>query len=237
MLPMKLQIVSLATLFLGALVGVAAQDTETTLPDAYRLQFENEWVKVVRVHYAPHVKLPSHAHTKLASAYVYLSDAGPVVFRHVGADYGSVTRPAVKAGTFRLFRAVGEMHEVENTSPLASEFLRVEFKTQPKEEKTLRGHFEREAVAFGENREKIQFENAQIRVTRLVVAPDKTIDVVTGTTEPSLLISLFPTPEHAAGETRWLPANRTEQITNRATDSLEFLRFAFLTPPIRSAAR
>jgi hypothetical protein len=237
MLPMKLQIVSLATLLLGGVVVAAAQDAETTLPDAYRLQFENEWVKVVRVHYAPHVKLPSHAHTKLASAYVYLSDAGPVIFRHVGAEYGSVTRPAVKAGTFRLFRAVGEMHEVENTSALASDFLRVEFKTQPKEEKTLRGRFHREAVAPGENLEKIQFENAQIRVTRLVVAPGKTIEVVTGATEPSLLVSLFPTPGHTAGDTSWLPVNRTETISNASADPLEFLRFALRSLPIRSAAQ
>ena len=187
--------------------------------------------------YAPHARLPSHAHTKLAAAYVYLSDAGPVVFRHVGAGYGSVTRPAVKAGTFRLFRAVGEMHEVENTSPLASHFLRVEFKTEPQEEKTLRGRFHREPVPPGENLEKVQFVNAQIRVTRVVIAPGKTIELVTGATEPSLLISLFPSPGHASGETRWLPVNRTEAIDNRSTAPLEFLRFAFLTPPIRSGAQ
>jgi hypothetical protein len=230
---MKLQIVSLAL----ALISVGGQDAEKTLPDAYRLEFENDWVKVVRVHYAPHVKLPSHAHTKMAAAYVYLSDAGPVVFRHVGAEYGSATRPAVKAGTFRLFRAVGEMHEVENRSPLASDFLRVEFKTEPKDEKTLRGRFHREAVAPGENLEKVQFENAQIRVARLVIAPGKTIDVVTSANEPSLLVSLLPTPGHKAGETRWLPVSRTEQINNHSSAPLEFLRFALLTPPIRSAAQ
>jgi len=30
-----------------------AQDPLRLLPDAYKLEFENEWVKVVRVHYAP----------------------------------------------------------------------------------------------------------------------------------------------------------------------------------------
>jgi hypothetical protein len=230
---MKFQIVSLAL----ALISVAAQEAEKTLPDAYQLQFENEWVKVVRVHYAPHVKLPSHAHTRLAAAYVYLSDAGPVVFRHVGTGYGSVTRPAVKAGTFRLYRAVGEMHEVENTSPLASDFLRVEFKTEPKEEKTLRGRFHREPVAPGENLKKVEFENAQIRVTRLVIAPGKTIDVLTGAPDPSLLISLRGTRGQGLGATRWLPAKQAEQIGNLSTEPLEFLRFAFLTPPIHNEGR
>jgi hypothetical protein len=225
-----------ATLFAFGMAGVAGQEADRSLPEAYRLQFENEWVKVVRVHYAPHVKLPSHAHTKRAAAYIYLSDAGPVVFRHVGAGYGSATRPAVKAGMFRLFRAVGEMHEVENTSPLASDFLRVEFKTEPKEEKLLRGRFRREAAPPGENLETVQFENAQIRVTRLVIAAGKLLDVVTDATEPCLLISLFPAPGQAAGETRWLPVTRTERITNHSIDPLEFLRFDFRTAPLTDGA-
>jgi hypothetical protein len=231
------KVVAVATVFAFGLVSVHGQHAETSLPEVYKLEFENEWVKVVRAHYAPHAKLPSHAHTQLACAYVYLSDGGPVVFRHVGTGYGSVTRPPVKAGTFRLFRAVGEMHEVENTSPLASDFLRVEFKTEPRDEKTLRGRYHREAVAAGQNLEKIQFENAQIRVTRIVIAPEKALDVVTGATEPSLLISLFPTRGHASGETHWLPVKLTERITNHSPDALEYLRFAFLTPPIRSGGR
>ena len=40
--------------------NVFAQDPLKTLPNAYKLQFENEWVKVVRVHYEPHEKLPAH---------------------------------------------------------------------------------------------------------------------------------------------------------------------------------
>jgi hypothetical protein len=229
--------VAAATLFVLGIAAVAAQHAETTLPQAYQLQFENEWVKVVRVHYAPYVKLPSHAHTAWAAAYVYLSDAGPVVFRHVGAEYGSATRPAVKAGTFRLFRAVGEMHEVENTSPLASDFLRVEFKTEPKDEKMLRGRFHRVAVPAGENLEKVEFEHAQIRVTRLVIAPGKTLELVTGATEPSLLVSLSATPAHTSGDTRWLPVSRTERLENHSSEPLEYLRFAFVSQPIRSEAR
>ena len=87
-----------------------------TLPESYTLQFENDWVRVVRVHYEPHAKLPTHAHNELAAAYVYLSDGGPVVFGHIGASYGAATRPPTKAGSFRLYRAVKEVHEVENQS-------------------------------------------------------------------------------------------------------------------------
>lgn len=225
-----------AAVLVAGIAVAAAQDTETALPEAYTLQFENEWVKVVRVRYAPHVKLPEHAHTRMASAYVYLTDAGPVVFRHVGAEYASVTRPPVTAGTFRLFRAVGETHEVENTSELLSEFLRVEFKTEPKDEQTLRGRYHREAVPDGENRESVQFENAQIRVTRLVIAPARTFDLATGPAEPTLVITLSPTPGRLdSGHEHWIPQNQVERLTNTNNGPIELLRFDFKTPPIRSA--
>lgn len=230
-----MKLFALATLF--ALGGaVSAQDAEVTLPDAYTLQFENEWVKVVRVHYAPYAKLPAHAHTKMASAYVYLSDSGPVIFRHIGAEYGSATRAAVKAGTFRLWRAVGETHEVENTTELASDFLRVEFKTEPKEERTLKGRYHREVVPAGENFESVQFENAQIRVTRLVCAPGRTLDL-RASDVPGLIVALTTTPALEMGRERWIPARHAERLTNEGNAPFELLRFEFLTAPIRTATR
>ena len=41
---------------------VFAQDPLKVAPQAYKLQFENEWVKVVRVHYAAHEKVVAHRH-------------------------------------------------------------------------------------------------------------------------------------------------------------------------------
>ncbi len=84
-------------LSLCLLIGMAlAQDPLKTLPNAYKLEFENEYVRVVRVHYAPHEKLPAHEHTLNASAYVYLNDGGPVVRRltttRTGARAARLTR-------------------------------------------------------------------------------------------------------------------------------------------------
>jgi len=141
-----------------------AQDPIKVAPQAYKLEFENEWVKVMRVNYGPNEKIPAHDHTELAAAYVYLNDGGPVIFKHIGLAYGAVTRPATKAGSFRLYKAIKEVHEVENTSDLPSDFLRVEFKTRMVDEKTLRGRFHRESWPEGENYQKMQFEDEQIRV-------------------------------------------------------------------------
>ena len=222
-----------------------AQDPFKVAPQAYKLQFENEWVKVTRVHYAPNEKIAAHEHTQTASAYVYLNDGGPVVFNHIDKDYGAVTRPATKAGAFRLYRGLQELHEVENKSDLPSDFLRVEFKTEPINEKSLRGKYYREEYKAGENFQKVQFENEQIRVTRLVCAVGKKMDVSTSPNEPSLVIALstanFKTGQGnnksqktklSSGQEKWISPGQQLELENTGNVSAEMLRFDFKTRPL-----
>jgi hypothetical protein len=221
-----------------------AQDPTKILPRAYKLQFENDWVKVTRVHYAPHEKLPAHQHTQTASAYVYLNDSGSVVFNHIGLSYGAITRPATKAGSFRLYRGLKEIHEVENLSDLPSDFLRVEFKTEPVNDKTLQGRFYREVYPAGENVQKMQFENEQIRITRLVCAPGKTLEL-SASLEPALLLALVPSDFSLhkgkaksavlrldMGQTNWLAVGQLEGLENAGGAPAELLRFDFKTKPL-----
>lgn len=79
--------------------GLLAQDAVKTLPDNYKVAFENDHVRVTRVHYGPHATLPGHTHTSLASAYVYLNDSGPVAFTHVGGAYGAVRGSRPRRGS------------------------------------------------------------------------------------------------------------------------------------------
>ena len=221
-----------------------AQDPLKVLPQAYKLQFENDWVKVTRVHYAPNEKLPAHQHTQSASAYVYLNDSGPVVFKHIGLAYGAVTRPATKEGTFRLYQGLQEIHEVENLSDLPSDFLRVEFKTEPVNEKTLRGRFHREVYPGGENFQKVQFDNEQIRITRLVCAPGKTLVLSTSPTEPALVVALTPSSFNVneskkvaalrleMGQSKWITVGQQQQFDNTGGTPAELLRFDFKTKPL-----
>jgi quercetin dioxygenase-like cupin family protein len=234
-----------------ALAGIAsAQDAVKTVPDSYRHQFENEWVRIVRVHYPPHAKLPAHTHTDLACAYVYLNDSGPVIFKHIGAEYGAATRPPTKAGAFRLYRGLEEIHEVENTSPLPSDFLRVEFKTETTEPRSLRGKFFRETYPVGENVERVQFENVQIRATRVVVAAKGRQDQAAGGAEPAIFIALTPAALRVAssggntgpavtltpGQEYWLPAGERRRMENTGDAPVELIRFDLKTPPRRPAA-
>lgn len=241
-----------ATTFFHFAVVAFSQDPLKVAPHAYKLQFENEWVQVTRVHYGPREKIPAHDHPRWPAAYVYLNDAGPVIFRHVGWDHPELTRPATKAGSFRLSPtlAVKETHEVENTTDVPSDFLRVEFKTQPAGRKSLRGRFHRGNYPAGENFRQVQFENEQIRVTRLVCAPHKSLDVATSLSEPALLVVLsaarlksIGTEGEAKpntlepGQTIWLAGGGQERLENLGDAPVELLRFDLRTAPLNAQER
>jgi len=204
--------------------SVTVQDAIKTLPDNYKVAFENEYVRVTRVHYGPHAKLPGHTHTSLASAYVYLNDSGPVAFKHVGAAYGAVTRKPTKARSYRLYRGIDEIHEVENLSPLPSDFLRVEFKTDPVDPKTLRGVFLPPAPPT-QPTERVEFENAQLRVSRLA-APSGQRLVAATVDHPSLVVPLTP---GADGKVTWLAAGQAFTLDHGNAVEREALRFELKT--------
>src|SRR5215468_7824236 len=233
----------LTFLFLFALPA-SAQDPAKVAPQAYQLDFENDWVKVLRVHYAAKEKIPEHDHPATAAAFVYLNDSGPVIFKHIGLSYGAVTRPATKARGFRLWFAVKETHEVENTGDAPSDFVRIEFKTEPVNARSLRGKFAPEEYPLGENFQKVQFENEQLRATRLAVAPLKKLSLSTGVDEPALMVALTPASfkfrkgknqpsklSLGAGKTCWIEQSALIEIENTGDAPAELLRFDLKTKP------
>lgn len=227
-----------------------AQDPLTVAPQAYKSQFENDWVRVTRVHYAPHVQVAAHDHSHWPAAYVYLNDAGPIIFRHAGwGEHPDLTRPATKAGSFRLSPTLadGERHEVINPSDVPSDFLRVEFKTRPDAAKQLRGRFHREPHPAGENSARLHFENEQLRVTRLVCASGGCLNLTAGAGEPALIVLLSADnvrlsgpggeTERVAvepGRTMWLAAGRREAVGNMGGGPVELLRFDLKTAPLKT---
>ncbi len=84
--------------------ALAIQDPFSVAPEAYRLQFENNWVRVVRVHYEPRERISSHDHPKTGTVYVYLSNSGPVRFKHTGEEKFTMDR-CCEAGAAAAGRA------------------------------------------------------------------------------------------------------------------------------------
>jgi len=242
---MRIKVLLFLLVFLTPTTRASAQDPTKVAPDAYKLQFENEWVQVTRVHYGPYVKVPLHDHTRWPAAYVYLNNSGPINFTHEGWTEPVLTRPPTKTGSFRLSptTAVGETHQVENPNATPSDFLRVEFKTEAVDRMTMRGRYERKTSPTGRNSRKIEFENGQIRVTRVVGAPHQVLDLKTTSTQPALLVVLNTAKVNSTigavgkhttletGNTIWLDRGRRERLENLSNTPIELLRFDLKTPP------
>ena len=219
-----MKIASLVMLTLA--VSVSAQEGATTLPANYKIEFENAWVRVTSVRYGPNEILAGHTHTANPSAYVYLNDGGPVIFKHVGGS--SATRAATKAGAFRVYRGLVEVHEVENTASTPSEFLRVELKTESKDPATFRGKFERPAAPNASP--VVHLDHPQVRISRIWVTPGATVDVRAGA-EPALLIALTDGAGFTRGQERWVTASSAMQLVHEGAAPIDFLRFDFKTRP------
>jgi hypothetical protein len=243
-----LRVAAVGAALLAALVVAApahAQDPVKTLPENYRLDFENELVKVVRVLYPPQARLPLHEHPKGSTAYVYLTDSGPILFGHVGLSYGAITRPPTVAGAVRLGRAVEEVHEVENPNDIPSEFLRVEFKALPPT--GFRGRFAPEAVPAGEHFATVHFENDHLRVTRRSCAPERPCDIAPAGTEAALVIALKPARLEPVGggaarvlergRTLWLDEGAARLFRSREAAPAELMVFALKTPSASASPR
>ena len=212
---------------LAIAVGVSAQEGAVTLPRNYTVQFENAWVKVTAVRYGPHEKLPGHTHTPNPSAYVYLNDGGPVIFRHVGGS--AATRPATKAGAFRVYRGLEEVHEVENTTSVPSEFLRVELKTEGRDPASFRGKFERPAAPNADA--VVHLDHPQVRISRLSLTAGQKLMLKT-TMEPALILALATTPDFKAGWQWWVPPSGSIELVNSGPAPVDFLRFDLKTVPV-----
>jgi hypothetical protein len=205
--------------------GLSAQDPTTSLPDSYKLQFENDYVRVVRAHYDAGAKLAEHTHAAGTTAYVYLNDSDGVVFQHSGNNTRSVTRPAVKAGAIRIAAGEEEHHTAENTSSTASDFLRIVFKTDNAGVKNLRQRLPPTEV---------EWANKQMKITRLRVKPGQNL-LIEAKDYPTLRIALregvkqwTPPPPDML---RWLDKGTTEEFAVTGDFPVDIIRIDFLTRP------
>lgn len=205
--------------------GVSAQDPAKSLPDSYKVAFENDYVKVVRVRYEAGAKLPEHTHPGGTTVYVYLNDSGGVVFSHVGGSNRAVTRPPVKAGAIRIASGPEEHHAAENTSSTPSDFLRIVFKTDNAGASNLR---QRLAPT------DVEWANKQMKITRLRVKPGQNL-LIEAKSHPTLRIALregvrqwtTPPPDMLG----WLDKGTTEEFAVTGDFPVDLIRIDFLTKP------
>ena len=108
----------------------ASQDATVAAAKNYKIEFENELVRVVRVTYAPHEKSPMHSHQGNAAVIVTLKGGGRM---HSINEDGSPTEGRVEqAGAVRFVAGRPPYkHSSENVTDSAIEVIRVELKEPP----------------------------------------------------------------------------------------------------------
>lgn len=216
-------------------VGVA-QDPTKIAPDNYKLQFDNETVRVLRVRYEGLQKVPVHDHSRFPAAYVYLNDAGPVNFIHVGWPGDPVlVRKPVKAGTLRLSKtsSATETHSVHNVSKTATEFLRIEFKTLRQGDSLAYKRYEPEGYDRRRSFSSVLLASSEFTATRIVEPPTGSI-TISAAERPALLAfvtgSRIEGRDQPIGHTVWVAKGRSIVISTPAGGPLEFFRFDITTP-------
>ena len=225
----------LAFLLAQVLLLLPAQDAQSVAPRSYRPEFENARVRVTRVVYRPREKIALHDHPAIPTVYVYLRDSGPVRFVHMGDEPFTLTRPAVRAGGFRLSKGAQETHSVESLTDQLTECLRVEFKGLAVDRQVWRGRFPPEpAAARRLAGQKVRYEDKQVRITRVTCAARRACDGLGASEAASLLVALTPAQLKsdgagteltlALGQTMWSEARAAPAFANASNRPAEFLR-------------
>jgi hypothetical protein len=179
----------------------------------YRTDYENEFLRAVRVRYGAREKIPMHDHPAVAGVVeVYLADSGPM--RLVNRDGSRLERPAVRAGTIRVAPAAQETHEAENLSDQLRDYIRVELLKDPAEKLSGDSLFDPVQPSAANGHRKVVFENSQMRVSRLTCLARAVCPV---NDLPALDVNL------GSGAVFWLPA-RTAGRFNESTSGMELVR-------------
>lgn len=122
----------IAALALSTLSCCAAipQDATVAAPNNYKVEFENELVRIVRVTYAPHEKSPMHEHQGNPAVIVVLKGGGRMHF--VYPDGTTSEGMTEKAGSVRFVPERKPFkHAGENAADDPIEVVRVELKANP----------------------------------------------------------------------------------------------------------
>ena len=110
-------------LFLLSIGTASAQDAVKADPKHYKVELENDDVRVLRIHYEPGEKSVMHEHPKGVA--VFLTDYQAKFISPTGEE----TPVSGKAG--QVMWTDGDKHQPENTGKKAMEVIQIEMKAKP----------------------------------------------------------------------------------------------------------
>ena len=107
-----------------------SEDATVAAAKNYKIEFENDLVRVIRVTYAPHEKSPMHSHQGNAAVIVTLKGGGRM--HSINEDGSPTEGKTEQAGAVRFVSARPPYaHSSENVTDSPIEVVRVELKQPP----------------------------------------------------------------------------------------------------------
>lgn len=149
-----------ALLSLAAFPGLA-QDPVKVSPEHYKVEIDNEQVRVLRATRGPHEKGPMHSHPEYVAVYLK-----PLHQKITLAD-GTVQEPNRKAGEVSFSKPV--THEEENLADQPLEVMVVELKAKASPAKSAPVTLD--PLKLLPNQVQLEFENDRVRVLRAKRGP------------------------------------------------------------------
>jgi len=156
-----LVLVAIAGTILLDAATCAAQDAPAVSPGIYKVEIENQWVRVLRVKLAPHEK--SQPHTQPAGVAVLLTD----VRASVTFASGDIVTLNQQAGQVVEVNLIPQARTEENVSDQPIELILVELKpgAPPSPPIAL------DVVKLDPEHHPILLENQRVRVLRTILEP------------------------------------------------------------------
>jgi hypothetical protein len=179
------------------------------------VEFENPYVRIVRVHYVAREKTRAHDHPATPTVYVYTTDGGRLKIVH-GEKEEPVIRPVVKAGAIRFNRGAAEHHQVEELDGVASEYLRLELKIEPVD---LPAQDIRRAPT-----DRAPYESGMLRIVRVTCAPHSACPASEHPENPAVIVT--------GKKWQWRDANAAP-VVNSSSTPLEQIRVELKSKPLR----
>jgi hypothetical protein len=222
--------ITIGLCFWGA-VYAQAPDPLVADPPHYKLEVENQWVRVIREHMGPNEKMPMHRHPAPGAVIVFLTDRHN---RLVSQD-GAVQEPSNHAGD--LMWSPASTHRSENLNSSAFEALQIEPR-QPRGAATTPAPSEKlDATVVDPKHYHVEIDNEYVRVIRVNIGPHEklaihkhpdTYAVLVHLTDQDMRLTLadgtIRNSRYSAKQVRWVEASGAHQDENLSDKPLQFIR-------------
>ena len=201
-------------------------------PQHYHLELENQWVRVIREHMAPHERMPMHQHPGPGAVIVFLTDRHN---RLISPD-GSMRELRDHSGD--VMWSAPSTHRSENLSDAPFEAVQVEPRMPAGVATARPAAFDRlDATVVDPKHYHVEFENEYARVLRVSIGPHEKLArhthpqtgaVLVHLTDQNLRLTLDDgttrESRYREGQVRWVAPASAHQDENLSDTPLRFIR-------------